>query len=512
MKVLLILSSALCNPELQFMFGKLPASRIPVGGKSLIQHQLKMAADFDRIFITHPEDFPARPNDHRVTMLSETRSTDPRPLMEVLHRAVISIWWKHGIREVGGPIELHVLWGDTLVSKWAEVPSIGFAETRPGDFNWMNISVVDKHEGVFIGYFMADIRHAMLTLMHLSSTHLLQLPQLLADLRVNYSLKMQKYTDGADWFDFGHAATYFVSKQNFLSSRHFNHLEIKDNVVRKRGLSNKIRAEYEWYRSIPSAMRKHTPALLSETFEGHYDIEYLPLPTLAELYVCGNQASGWYNIIDKCLDFVEANLARQRHTIEHAADAFMELIGTKTYRRINQLRVDLSPLQLHALPVDELALMASECVDMVPRRTDTVSIVHGDLCFSNIAYDHRSNSLKVFDPRGLDGFDELSIYGDARYELAKLLHSLFGYDSIIAGDYRISALNPPPLNREALTYFSTEMRARFRIDLSEVLAVTALLFFSMLPLHSDSFERQLALYNMGREIYSMTKEPYSCAI
>ena len=61
---------------------------------------------------------------------------------------------------------------------------------------------------------------------------------------------------------------------------------------------------------------------------------------------------------------------------------------------------------------------------------DTFNIIHGDLCFANIMVDTNLSFIKVIDPRGK--FGTYDIYGDFRYELAKLFHSVDGkYDFII---------------------------------------------------------------------------------
>ena len=52
------------------------------------------------------------------------------------------------------------------------------------------------------------------------------------------------------------------------------------------------------------------------------------------------------------------------------------------------------------------------------------SIMHGDFCLSNILYDLRSRICKLLDPRG--SFGASGIYGDPRYDVAKLYHSVYG--------------------------------------------------------------------------------------
>ena len=47
-----------------------------------------------------------------------------------------------------------------------------------------------------------------------------------------------------------------------------------------------------------------------------------------------------------------------------------------------------------------------------------------------------NQTIKIIDPRGHDHNGKNTIYGDLRYDLSKLTHSLIGpYDFIIAGRY-----------------------------------------------------------------------------
>lgn len=63
-----------------------------------------------------------------------------------------------------------------------------------------------------------------------------------------------------------------------------------------------------------------------------------------------------------------------------------------------------------------LRQIAQECIDASLALPEIPSVVHGDLCFSNVMYDSRSNSVKVIDPRGLNIQQELTIYGNQSYD------------------------------------------------------------------------------------------------
>ncbi|ECP3589223.1 hypothetical protein FZH48_26620, partial [Salmonella enterica] len=87
--------------------------------------------------------------------------------------------------------------------------------------------------------------------------------------------------------------------------------------------------------------------------------------------------------------------------------------------------------------IKDIAYITSEFIK--PVCEDDIIITHGDFCFSNILYDFRSQRIKLIDPRGINFYNELSIWGDIRYDLAKLNHSVIGrYDLIIAEHFSLA--------------------------------------------------------------------------
>lgn len=87
--------------------------------------------------------------------------------------------------------------------------------------------------------------------------------------------------------------------------REFNELDIDFRRIRKGSDCAKIRAEADWFEHLPASLRSYTPALLGQGLRSDgrswYSLEYLPLPTLHELYVFGSLASGtWRGILGAC--------------------------------------------------------------------------------------------------------------------------------------------------------------------------------------------------------------------
>jgi hypothetical protein len=104
----------------------------------------------------------------------------------------------------------------------------------------------------------------------------------------------------------------------------------------------------------------------------------------------------------------------------------------------------------------------------------------------------------MIDPRGVSGIKSNPYINDIRYDIAKVFHSFIGgYDHIIAEHYFI--------DKKKITFESqTENFMKFfyyklvdlisprqaSISFKEILAINVLLFLSMVPLHSESEERQ----------------------
>ena len=97
------------------------------------------------------------------------------------------------------------------------------------------------------------------------------------------------------------------------------------------------------------------------------------------------------------------------------------------------------------------------------------------------------------------------MHGDLKYDVAKLRHSIVGgfdtitnglYSASLSQDNQISVKAFKPRNhRKVCTYLDSLIQNQWNLD--EIKMIEGLLFISMLPLHRDHFERQLAFYSIG---------------
>ena len=133
------------------------------------------------------------------------------------------------------------------------------------------------------------------------------------------------------------------------------------------------------------------------------------------------------------------------------------------------------------------------------------TIIHRDLCFSNILVEDNCHFVRIIDPRGK--FGSFDIYGDPRYEIAKILHSLEGkYDYIIEDMFEVNVYGTHieykiQEKSEKILQVFEEVFSKLNYDLDEVRLIESLLFLSMIPLHKDYPKRQYVMLATGLELF-----------
>lgn len=319
---------------------------------------------------------------------------------------------------------------------------------------------------------------------------------------------LQALTPSA-WLDFGHVQTFFRSRRIVTTARAFNSLEIGDLHVRKRSdlAAPKLRAEARWLREVPAAVAPFCVRVLAEGEDARgyfYDTEYEYMPTLAELYVFGRLGpSAWCRVLQSCARFMSAAAASGAGAAPEGR--LRRLAIGKTAERLDafaaaaDLNLDAGNT-LNGAPAPSLRRCLETVAQVVERAGEVVSVMHGDFCFSNILYSFRTDRIRLIDPRGLTDTGEFSLLGDARYDLAKLMHSVCGrYDLILAGRFAGGRTGEQAFTLDFPTDSRREEVERLAMGMtmggvplgSEVVwAVMTSLFLSMAPLHADRPDRQ----------------------
>lgn len=523
--MILINSAAYINSDLTSEFGKLPPCMLPVQNKRLYEHQCNMLLSVknenEKIYLTLPKSY------------SDSISDFDKQVFNQLH--IIPIYIKDGLQlgqsvinalnYIGNYNErVIMLHGDTLFSSITlENNDIFSYTTNIGDnYHWDS---TDKKE-FFTGYFSI----------------LNQVDFLRSVISEEYNfikgiVKYMEFHSGKGvvfngWKDFGHINTYYRSISEMTTERAFNTLKIigknKPQMICKASAdTNKMEAEESWFKNIPSLLQVYTPKIFDKDNKliqnnengGRYYMEYFYLPSLANLFVFGkNPIFVWQDIICACKDFINEEY-RQSESYDDAMKQSNivqqndKMYYYKTTKRLKDTNIDLdTKWTINGIETPSINEILTE-LDGAIHKNDKkyCSIVHGDFCFSNILYDFKSQTIKVLDPRGRDTEGNLSIFGDIRYEVAKLAHSIIGmYDFIIAGRYYYNENSATDLElsfehnddlENLQKWFIQQKFATFNFSELDAYIIMIHLFLSMMPLHSDRPDRQKAFFANALRLY-----------
>lgn len=508
--MLLITSGAYVDSELYAEFGRIPPAFLPVGNRRLFTWQVEHhGASHDQVYMTVPGDFTLDEADR--SCLDACRvalyRTEPGVGLGV---AVLDFLSAH---EVTGPIE--ILYGDTLIDDPPRQGSDWLAVGHTDEYyHWYHeVPSPGQPGGTWTGMFAFSDAGRLRALLAERGDFIASV------VAYDRDVAGLAHWQVARWLDFGHVHTYFDSKRTVTTERHFNQLRVADGVVTKTGDDTaKIAAEAQWFEQAPATVKPFLAPYIGRTDQPcGYQLEYLHLATLNELYVFGRLPGRvWGRIFRACDAFLQAARAVPVDQ-PPTPDAVRQTYRDKTLSRLAAYAAaggcDLdAPWTFNGEPAPSLRAIAGQACAAVEAGPPAPSFLHGDFCFSNILFDFRAGRVKTIDPRGIDAHGRPARFGDLRYDVGKLAHSVLGlYDHIVAGHYtlELEGNDPRALRFHVLAertrpiqelFLSTPFAGRLP-DAWACLPVMVLLFLSMLPLHADSPARQRALTANAIRLY-----------
>lgn len=529
----MITSAAYGGAELSAEIGRLPPSFLPIGNKRLYELQNEVARmAFDRIVLSLPDDFDPTPFDQRQLAKLGVDIVEV-PVGLRLGESIVFALNMIGL----GTEPVSILHGDTLFPALSnERPDVISIHDSSHPYPWAvhvdteNGSQILDHDpnvrrentgGNLSGFFSFS-----------SCTNLIQsITKCGGDFikGLNYysehHAKLEPLRSLGEWLDFGHVQTFYSSRHFLTTQRSFNNLTFSEDFVEKSGDdATKIEAEAKWLQEIPQALKLHTPLFLDFQSKGdtkNYRLSKEYLLTLSDLFVFGRLGIGaWSRIFDACDEFLTK--CKQYGLSTAKVDNTDHLYLNKSLERLeiycSAAGIEIAqPWRINGEVVPGLGEIAQHAASrIVPYRPDFGAIMHGDFCFSNIFYDFRLQRIKVIDPRGFVDRTSPSIYGDQRYDIGKLHHSVIGlYDFITAGwveveqtePYSVSLTLPhSPYIEIVQEEFLARTFSSHRANDGTFLAMSILLFLSMLPLHADSSQRQMGLLANALRLYVLLVE------
>jgi len=528
----LILSGGEIPKEMQKFFGKISSGLIPINGKPVIFSTIDnlISHGYNKIAIT------VGYNKNNLMKILNYRYNDE------LKIDFVEIDWK---KSPGNSIvkalknikeeKLLVVLGDTVInndyfkfidkqkdfvisskkisdnSKWCIV------ETKNGKIK----SIYDKKKKMNVGINFS----ALIGVYYFSSVKILK----------NISKKYQHYKKmeisslleeykkinkiivkiEPNWHDVGHKNNYFSSKKELLQSRFFNYLELdeKNGIVTKKSQNiEKLKNEINWYKLIPNQIKIITPRIISSRINKNPNLvmEHINFSTLTEIWLYGNISyKNWQSILDDLKNII--NIFQINKKVVHKMD-YEQIYITKTLDRVQEL-ISSNPI-FKKLFNYEYVKINGKVYDNWNKLSEKIflkinklfckednCLIHGDLCFSNILYNIPNNQYRIIDPRGKWGN---SVFGDIKYDLAKLRHSIVGgYDSINNGLFsidqkdnslKINILKPTQYEKISNNF---DLWISKSWNLEQIKMIEGLLFISMIPLHNEDIKKQLAFYAVG---------------
>lgn len=324
------------------------------------------------------------------------------------------------------------------------------------------------------------------------------------------------------WYDIGNIENYYKAKIDFLKVRSFNSVVYDDvywTIKKSSSNKEKIKQEINWYLNMPYELKIFSPRLVNYNLwnDTNYEIEFYWYQSLWDLYLFWYlKDTVWYSIIDKL--FFTLDLFK-KYTTYQPYSFFYDMYYTKTIQRIAKMKENTyfnelynhDSLIINGVNYKNIYHFITNLEKYVEILYDSkdITFIHWDFCLSNILYDTSNKIIKMIDPRWY--FWELWVYWDIKYDIAKLRHSLvWNYDFIVSDLFKIEEKNNEFIfniyneewHQNISKYFDIKLQEKLW-NIENIKFIEALLFLTMIPLHSDNFERQKAMYLIAVEKFNL---------
>jgi hypothetical protein len=269
-KVIIITSAAYLDAQLEVEFGRIPPSFLPLGGARLYEHHYRLFHKLNaRIILTIPQDFILPQYDQKNLNLLHLEIVRI-PIGLSLGQSII---YAINITATSSN-PLSILHGDTLIDdinfSLENSVSIGRVESN---YNWglvttnkgflgdkTELSSLDSSKSKFAltGWFSFSNCSQLIQSITLEDSNFLK-----GIIRYGKANPLKTEISN-QWFDFGHADTFYQSRKKITTQRSFNNLLFSKRSVKKNGSNkSKIQSEINWFNELPMPLKIYTPTLLS---------------------------------------------------------------------------------------------------------------------------------------------------------------------------------------------------------------------------------------------------------
>lgn len=295
-------------------------------------------------------------------------------------------------------------------------------------------------------------------------------------------------------------------------------IDYNNQTIIKKSKSQRFFDEIRYYQSIPKSLNTFFPAVVSfntNSEEKMLEIEYYDYQDLGKQMLSNTEEVFWnktstqiLNVLHKMSDIKNNKLDKkymQNMYISKTEIEYNNLILNKEFEKIS----NYDTLIIDGKECSNFKNISSAIFNLANKiliKDIESTMVHGDFCFGNILCSSKNNIIKLIDPRGSWG--EVGIYGDNRYDLAKLYHSYHGkYEYIVSDNFSInqdenifSTKFSNDNNTIIYNIFKNNVINHLYKDDLEIKLIEGLIYIGMCARHYDSLDRQKIMYITGVNI------------
>jgi aminoglycoside phosphotransferase len=305
-------------------------------------------------------------------------------------------------------------------------------------------------------------------------------------------------------FEVGTVEKYEEILSKEINHRFFNEVKIEDDKVYKKCVDLKYenvhQAEKDWYEYVKDSFTRipiiySTDPLIMSRVEGKHAWEIKSNKDWVIENYCG-ALQQLHSIKGSCEPLGDYD----------CADTYM----FKPYQRVMEVKSIIEDFSKPVIEINRKSCRNPFC-DM--RSFEKImennllknihyTVIHGDCTFSNTLVDDK-NQVWFIDPRGTFGGSK--IYGDPRYDWAKLYYSAVGnYDKINSKKFSVDRSNGVKLDIESNGYghFGDYIIQRSKMTKVEMLLLHAGIWFSLSGYVKEDIEAVLYSFYKGCEIWT----------
>lgn len=303
--------------------------------------------------------------------------------------------------------------------------------------------------------------------------------------------------------EIGTVASLTAQRRSSTLARYFNVVEICQSTVRKHArdprFARLIDDEIFWYKSVAGLGFSNIPTLLTEA---PFTLERVPGSHPFDLVL---DPAGQTRVLSR---IIEALSDLHRRGAHPGSLIFAE----QMYREKPLLRLDsVQKLAPNLTDREWLHVNGRSCRNILhpshvawfQEKVDTIGIkpftpIHGDPTFSNILIDAIGKPWFI-DPRGR--FGDLPLYGDPRYDWAKLYYSVVGgYDLFNTKQFDLHIDDDSidiAIDDHGWSHLKPTIEHHLGSDIAAVKTIHALIWLSLSGFAIDDYDSVIAAYALG---------------